>query len=1846
MGKNVAEPEAKEAGVEDTGPVMEDQPLDTPSNDPPVEARKPPKRRVRKFFAVLIMALLLGQTTLVVAGFFDKAYGESFSGVHLTDYGVPLAIQEIVSEMETKQAEPGPAVQENLSYYRTIYANKATEPTYFQDMTAEAALKDETALVADVPMDLSQEMEEYTLDTNHQGYEVRQVDPIPSVKAEIFEWMLTNPEVNNQTLFETLASLLTDTYLIYTKYDGEVQVTSANLIDTLAGASTGLLTEIVEENVPWPLNQALLLFISQLDESEISWVEIDVDDDPANDIKVRLVPILREFLNVTVNLQGGYVSWDSMAGASIQIHKLDGVEAPDELEVAVMRTIGYPGDDGSNDNYIWTVGHTFSNLADEYEWDILASNVSFTLSADAITNPGANNFTSFDPPYTIQYYQQFNTPTDPGMDWLEMLPGYAKFEWSQGDPPEEALSDLTFIKVLFDNPNPGRYIPQDVIVRIKGDEIGQSRYDSIEWYASTRGMGVEDEQDRPNVDVVYYEEKENPAKTMPFHSYIIAEVEGLPIGDLNIANHRLSSLYLEVKNQSSDTRPKWTVVDLEANTRRGDGSRVMGEYAIRSIRYWDFEYYSEDRDIPATFNDHHYHRYLYLEAHHIPARLHLEGSFWIGGTGDPVTLFDQPGLDIVSQFIDNLLLRIASKLYAIGLTLRGIPEAVLGVSATGGRFLITLRKSNGTPDYLGSTFLYLTSDRYLYLPGTDDYFAIYNQSAFFETNAPDMRSQVSDNYTELGVSARLTGIGDVYYESEDVNRTVSLVTAPDRAAPAEERPLRIFFQNNDAELEPTNWANITLSGLPQNIELTFNATTFRYVAEGGAETGVIDNITFRAYSKPTYTSFDLDHLPAELSITRTGELLYLDSPGAEGYFDFRFAISNITFNDTVTMYQWHANYTGSYALLYQTNMTRYNERTAVSGRLLGISAIRLKTASDQSLFFWRLKESVPFRVGIYDPTQYEDPSLGLNAYIEIAALPETITVTIPPVDTTSIPKTEVGNISSLTEIARLVDQLASLGNTLVDLVSDLSLNLVSSVGGFEAGAQFTYNLDKPLDIVGWVDKGDVNQLDPPRWVHGIWVREMVVPEGTILAARVLLRGLPKVIDLDFEKVADRVTANLYFNGLSPDHANDLDYLLVDLKGVQDLNVTLYVPQLVNNLEMEAHVDLVANTSVENLTLQGSFSFESYVNKAPVKIGGIYLEVEETNDAYQVRTMLSNLPSKANMDLDISSNASLVFDAADHVDFMLAQVEMGDTSDLVSYWVHGLSAEVDEAKGAISAKAYVEGLPTYAELHLTQDAQGTNLDLDTEEFHTVGPEAPDYLIVDIRNLSQLDVLLYLGELPNSISLDVHLHLKSESATAQRDLQGTLNLTLNQELGPVYARIIQRDDSSATLEAVVPNVPQTLGLNVHITEGVDLDFDCLTPLHWAMVSIDLGDTSKLGAYWTHGLVIRQGDPVANGTQPIAVRLFLTGVPTQAHLDADFTTKSIIHLSLLNFSPEVYEWAVVDVDGFGSVAFLLYVSYIPKGTTIDATFDIDADEQYWVKDYFEIGNTKKLGATYLKTFNHTKPSTVEVYLSEVTRNLEADLLSGHSVDLTVKGDDPVEIIWINLAKKTYGQWRNIHATVHDVPDFFRFIIEPNYQFDMHESFVFQGFPSVEVQTSSNDIDVYLNIDRGYTGGFTGTRLHAVNAGDDTKLYVDYRSGTPVFKIEAPNKLGQAFYRVDGAPSTKQFYMDYLELHARDVSYVTIEAKLLFNAYPIFVLENAEGGDLLFGLSGTMTLMGIDLEVNAVILDIRMKEVGDKPVIPSWSSAQVNGGTTSLGSGERHYIVPEPIGSFIGSIGGTLLG
>tara|TARA_B110000438_G_scaffold31553_1_gene31072 strand:+ start:1044 stop:6467 length:5424 start_codon:yes stop_codon:yes gene_type:complete len=1766
------------------------------------------------------------------------------------NYGTAEELDAFFQSVNQRNDEVNETVIEELNFLRSLHEGSELAVSLLDTRKSAMNDKDESG---NVIADLS-DYETVTYDYSERGLKANEVnDPEPTI-AEIINTMQNDADLYQDSFLGTALSIFTETYLIYWAYDAngngnidisgcgdglpgepcEEGVVEANLVSTLWGASTALIAAWVEslglDNV---VSDFILLFIDALDEGDAAWIQIDVDDDGNDDIRARLVPVVNDLVNedTDVNPIDGDVGLEANLGLSFEFQEIE--ELNQTLDIAIVRGITYNDENNIDQTYIWGVNTQFppNEVPDEYSLSVVIEEFVFTIGTDGSggigLNPGDVDYVNA--PYQINVLMNNETgnPFNNGIDNLELAIGYLKYNWSSGTTinPGDALEEITFIKIDLDNPR-GK-VPRELGVRLVSQTTDGIERDSIEVYAPASETTNPNELDKKfNLDFQYYEYNLNPKDDLdPYLSHIKADITGVPIckveesGDeicLDELNMPEASLWLEIRNESTSER-NWTVIEFHSTE------------PIESIVYGDYEYYTEDGR-GATWLDHDYQLFTGLEITGLPESLVLEGNLQLdesGGSTIPVN-DDLTSIDssLVGGLISDLLIGLAGRIVYVGDLLRSIPKAVLQstIGEGDGEVTIRLRNRINEPAYIGEIFVYLTSDKYLALNdgSGDDYFAIYNESAYLDNNAPNSRSSISPNNEDYSFSARITDIGDIDFYSREGITNISLSMNPIR-----DKPFRVYFEGIDEIGETSHWANITLSNIPTNINLNIDNGNLVY-AGGNSADEIIDNIMFTSLASGIYSRLKLEHLPGSAEIVSSGGDLRLIT---DSWFNFTFTITNVTENEKATSWIWnHSIYNGSSVMLYQNNIGLENETASLSGNLSWIQALRLDDDGSGELANFKInhRQPVQFKVGAIDDTEYEEDHKGLDAYVFIDSLPSEIIVTVPMLDGESIIGGDVGAINDLRDVARFIEALSQIGKALVDTVADLSINLVTNVESFETVARFLYNINEEVSITAWVNKGKIELLDEsPRWVEGLWSSQKDVEGGTILSARLLLKGLPQSVDANYTSKGDHIDLELNLEDFN--YRDTADYIIFQEEGIIGPKVTAFIEDIPVGLDLNLNADLVLNASVDNLTLSGSISMNTSQPVGPIYL---VLEQNEEDNPYRVEAFISNLPGSMTINMEIHDELLEFNISSDQgIDTVALEIDLGDSTELETYWTEGISLDMSD-DGAMNMKAYLRGISPNIGLKLWDpEDEGTQLDISLEDFNHDVPSM-DRILVDISNFENKSVLLRIDDLPNNFDLNASVYL-DDNGMGGNSLVGNITLESSKELGSIYA-LVSDEKSNSQLEIAVPNVPEKINLDVVIGDQIGVDYSSSTAPSRVILSLKSGNLTGMDLEWTHGIVLRQND------FGDALLLYLEGTVTSAKLSTTFGEPDVINLDLGDWSP-ITKWIYLDLDrGANETAIELFLDDVGDNNNINAFFQTGTSEGRDLDAIFDIHNTGGIGSSYLKTHNQTRPSYNEIYFSKIPKDLRADLIVGKEIDIIYEAEGTLDYIWVKTANKDYGQWKSAQAIVHDVPESFHMGIDPNYEFDMDLAFAFQGFPNLFVSTSSSEIDILLMVDEGYTGGHSGTFMEVENVGDNTSMVLDGIN----YIIDSPNGIDSAYLKATNSPATPQFYLDYMVIHAKDIKHVEIIPNQIFGLYPVFELANAEGGELSFAIGGDLNIGPIKLETSAVLMDLRIREVGGHNILPTWLGIQKNGMDTELGNNEKHYIVPEPGMSFIASLEATL--
>ena len=1790
--------------------------------------------RRKRVITLLVFTVLFLQVVLV-----PTATGPA---VIQADYGTAKELDTFFESVNERNDEIDDTVVNELNFLRSLHEGNELDFSLLENREILLNSKNENDNV-----DAEIEHETVAYDFSDRGLVPFEVNDPNPVRADIIETMLSESDLYQASFAGTAASIFTDTYLIYWAYDAngngiidvggcgdsplpgepcEEGVENANLLSTIWGASTTIIAEWVNGlGLDAGLLSLILGLVNVLDESDTAWIPIDIDDDGQNEIRARLIPIVNDLINddTQVGLDG--VGVQANLGVGIEFEKLANINQT--LDFAIVRGLTYQDENDDDQTYVWGINTQFppNEVPDEYELNVVIEEFVFVVSTGGI-NAGDVDYVNA--PYEISIGMDNDTTDDfrNGIDSLDVSIGYIKYNWSKGSlgNPGDALEEITFIKA--DLSNPRGKVPGELKIRIVSQTEDEIERDSIEIYAPpTETKDVNEADKRFDLAFEYYEYNAEPSDDSDsFLSHIVADIEGVPVCEINLGGDEVcldelnmpeASLWLEVRNESTSER-NWTVIEFHSTQ------------SIDSIVYGDYEYYTEDGREP-TWSNHDYKLFTGLEITNLPESLVLQGNLKLDDSNDNAFDDQDPTAvddSAVGGLISDLLLGLAGRIVYVGDLLRSIPQAVLQstIGEGDGQVEIIMRTREDELAYIENLFVFLTSDKYLDLDdgSGDDFFAIYNQSAFLDSNAPNDRSSISQKNLDYSFSARVTAIGDINFYSKDGFTNISLDMKPSR-----DKPFRVYFEGIDNVEETTHWANITLSNIPSNINLNIDNGNLQYA--GGANSDqLIDQITFTSFASDIYSRITLEHLPGSAEIaTSDGDLRLV----TDSWFNFSFLITNVTDDDKATAWIWDtSNYNGSSVMLYQDKMGQEGEIASLSGDLDWIQSLRLDGDGTGELADFKIthRQPVQFKVGAIDDTIYEEDHLGLDAYVFVDSLPAEIVVAVPLLNSTAILGGDVSEVNDLEDVAQFIEALSELGKALVDTVAGLSINLVTNVESFETVARFFYNVDETVSVTAWVDKGNVSLLDEePVWVEGLWSSQKNIGDETILGARMLFKDLPQTVDANYTSRGDKIDLELELADFN--YAGKSDYIIFREEGIIGPEVTAFVEGIPEGLDLELNADLVLNATVDNLTLTGDIQF-----KTDQPVGPIYLVIDQKEDdnPYHLEALIPRLPSDMQLSLDIQgSNFGVDISSNQPIDFLALDLQLGETEGLVTNWVEGVSLNMSD-EGGMDAKIYITGISPKVSLNLLDiEEVGTTVDVVLEDFNGNSP-AMSSILVDVTNFANRSVLLRIDDLPEEVDVNASIFL-SDLEDADAPIVGNISLLTNKQLGSLFASITD-EESETNLELSIPEVPERVDLDIGLGDDIYANFSSSSAPSRIILGIESGNTSEMDTAWTHGILLRQDD------QGDVLKMYLEGTLTSAQLSTEFGDPDKINLNLGDWSP-VTPWIYLDINrGKNETAIELFLDEVQQNNNIQAYFQTGKTSERDLDAIFDIKQTGGIGRAYLRTHNMTRPSFNEVYFSSVPNELRADVIVGKEIDIIYKADKGMDYVWVKTANRDYGSWKSAQAIVHDVPEEFHMGINPNFEFDMDESFVFQGFPDLFVTTSSKEIDIMLIVDEGYTGGHSGTFIDVKNVGDNTTMILDGVN----YVIDSPQGIESAYLTTTTSPATPQFHLDYMVIHAVDIKHVEIIPNQLFGLYPVFEMLNSEGGQLSFAIGGELSLGPIKLKTSAVMMDLRVKEVAGYNILPTWLGIQKNGMDTEFGDNEKHYIIPEPGMSLISSIGATL--
>ncbi len=929
-------------------------------------------------------------------------------------------------------------------------------------------------------------------------------------------------------------------------------------------------------------------------------------------------------------------------GFSITIERLVNKTFP--LELFILKSISYEGE-----NFIWTTGAKFSVMPENYKLSLLAETIKISGFRERILNTSKSispwdllnsTLAEINGPYSLRY--QF----DMDITAFDIIAGLIKYE-------NQSLSDKNWLAFYFTPAPEYDHIPRSAEIWVDSTDV-QAPIDQLRYRS-----GISDQLSK----------------------YKIPQNIRLRYGEL-----RKQLIYADVEWVNV---PEWLTLNIDY-TKVVDGQNVTV-----------LDYTAQDVLSKMDYNSYLF-PYYYLGSNHVncthlliedlPTHFTIEMTSDIGrDVLTPPSRDPQSG--IVANILDNLLMRFANRFYRIGKYLKLASEGVLDLPGKAGGALINVYDGQFT-----SLEFYQTSNEYLDMHG--NFVAFYNStqplpdsmnsnsSALQNASIPSNNSDIT-----LAVSLRLNAL-------QWANLSFGTQS---------EFELRMLDGQgfNGLFVDGEDFAVGSISNLPEYIKIitTDNVASYSTIDPDSNDPHdeIIEHFEFRSKVNKQLMQLQLIEIPGKMAFGKSADKIGFSTTGDEdGY------IKEINF--MITSDHSQPSYklaSGNFMVIIQND-----EHTMGSGRLSGIKNMTL-VQSENGYFEVNLNEEIPFQVMLVN-----NKGNFTKAKVILDPLPSRLRFQLPGVvKQTNIGLPDFRNITGGIDFSQFVFTLGRIGNDLIDLMSNMSQTLIESIGNIGFNFSISYELESygsSLDIIAEIERGGIPVSDSDDiyatatnnvlgnsigWTHGIIMHKDVHEQKEILRGHLYLQGMPSKASLSTHIAANRTQVDISFWEYNPRY----NWLLLDIHGIQDRDVNVFYQNIPSDIDFHTSVDLVANLEIGgemwgNVLISITDSGSDVCTR---ELGSLYINMHTYEPIQSIREFLiSDMPSKLELDFSISRDMVLNYQASEEVEFIYSKLSkrLTDSWHHVNMILHDLPKNF--AISLVSNNAFdmdeplpLQGLPT-------------------------------------------------------------------------------------------------------------------------------------------------------------------------------------------------------------------------------------------------------------------------------------------------------------------------------------------------------------------------------------------------------------------------------------------------------------------------------------------------------------------------------------------------------------------------
>jgi len=242
-----------------------------------------------------------------------------------------------------------------------------------------------------------------------------------------------------------------------------------------------------------------------------------------------------------------------------------------------------------------------------------------------------------------------------------------------------------------------------------------------------------------------------------------------------------------------------------------------------------------------------------------------------------------------------------------------------------------------------------------------------------------------------------------------------------------------------------------------------------------------------------------------------------------------------------------------------------------------------------------------------------------------------------------LPRLESSGVLGLTHI---IFGIAALGNEVMAVIDEATLNALSNIGSIIEDLSFSYETTTSITLIGKILRGDTFTLDDVDWVHGISARQQVTQHSASMAAKLYLTGLPKIASI----TASVVGGNMFLNFNIEDYSPKYDWLYIDVRGLQDRDVMLYINDIEDGMDLDLRIWLLTELNVIPQRAFGMIHMDSSRG-----IGSLYGRMRQTDPEISISEIfLSSVPSSLDTQFLLGGNISIDYQADAEIEHMLVK----------------------------------------------------------------------------------------------------------------------------------------------------------------------------------------------------------------------------------------------------------------------------------------------------------------------------------------------------------------------------------------------------------------------------------------------------------------------------------------------------------------------------------------------------------------------------------------------------------------